>query len=448
MKITRFNHTYLITDEPNLLKPLLSYNKQRWFKQGYRKIKTEYPHYLIYKDGTFLSGFENKVIQFCKNQNIPCEIEEPIKINIKIKKPSFPKEIKPLQEQLDSINIAISKRRGVIKAPTGYGKTVIACGIISCFPKSKILFLCHTKSLIKQTEKEMRQFGFEDISFVTEGYIDLTGRIIISTIQTFVKMDPFNYCDLFDVVIVDEAHHISDLEGSYGQVLQSLLSPMKFGLTATLPSTIASQLALEGLIGNVIGEITLSHGINTEFLAQPKIKLIAVPKNEEIQNYHRYSDIYDCGIVNYRLRNRLIIKTIISLMKEDKSCIVYINKIDHGTNLMEIALLMGVKDICFIRGETTAIDREYVREELQKKIIKAVIATTVWKEGVNVKSVDAIIIAGGGKSELTLLQSLGRGLRRDINKSEVLIIDFLDSGKYLSEHCIERIKVYNEYGWI
>ena len=121
--------------------------------------------------------------------------------------------------------------------------------------------------------------------------------------------------------------------------------------------------------------------------------------------------------------------------------------INHGERLMEIAQLMGTNPI-FIRGASDSELREETRQALNKKEIKLVIATTAWKEGINIRSLDCILIAGGGKSEIALIQHIGRGLRRTKTKKTATIIDLLDQGKYLSEHCVARIKIYAEKSWL
>jgi superfamily II DNA or RNA helicase len=87
-----------------------------------------------------------------------------------------------------------------------------------------------------------------------------------------------------------------------------------------------------------------------------------------------------------------------------------------------------------------------VKEALQAKEIKCVIATTVWREGINIPSLGCIINACGGKSEIVTLQAIGRGLRTSEGKDRILVVDFLDPYKYLAQHAIMRIQTYVETG--
>ena len=83
----------------------------------------------------------------------------------------------------------------------------------------------------------------------------------------------------------------------------------------------------------------------------------------------------------------------------------------------------------------------------EKKLLM-VICSSIWDEGVDIPNLDAIIVAGGGMSEIKAIQKVGRGLRKTATKDSVQVIDFSDlSHKYLRKHSRERVKAYRERGW-
>jgi superfamily II DNA or RNA helicase len=424
----------------------LAYKKEYWKKKTYGRERIEYDAFIIDTKGIFLTGHLDKIKTYCEQNNYEVTIlNQPIKsaFNPPLELPG----ITYRNDQIKLINTALLSGRGVLKSPTGSGKTVIACGIMSSFTNSNILFLCHTVDLVKQTIDELKKFNLGPVTQVGDGKKDMSGRIVVATMQSLSNMDIDEYSNRFDVVFVDEAHHISSFTGTYAKLLSVIFSPIRFGLTATLSNKLESLLAMEGFIGPVIGEVTINDGMKEKFLAKPIIKLIKVPKNTDVTILKKYSEIYDEAIVTYRQRNRIILDEARKLNNDNKSVLIYVNKIEHGERLISIAEILGMK-VYFVRGEVSGDERESLKKKLINKEILTVVATTVWKEGVNIKSLNAIFIAGGGKSELGLIQTIGRGLRIDIDKIEMLIVDFLDSGKYLSEHCIERLGVYVENGWI
>jgi len=444
MKLTIINAVFSKITPPEIFKPLLCFQKEFWKKEMYRKVRRQYPHYMITKEGYFLTGSVPRIIDWAKSKGLSLDIEDNSYYGISPNKSFSIENIKFRPDQISLINNAVEKRRGLLIAPTGSGKTIVAAGIISNFIDEgiKVLFLCHTLSLLNQTEKEFKKMGL-NTSKTGAGEIDLSGQIVIAMMQTFGKLDPKTYRDKFDIVIVDEAHHISSETGTYHKILKNVLAPIRFGFTATPPTNPEAKLVCEGLIGPIIGETTMKEGKEKEFLSEPKVRLVSVPKKDSLQDMRLYKDIYDAGIVNNRVRNRMIANIVEEYNKEGKTCLVYVNRIEHLDMLMN----MGNDSWEKVLGETEGELRESLRNRLNSKNIKCIVTTTVWKEGVNIPSLDVIINAAGGKSEISILQTIGRGLRRTKDKNTVVIVDFLDSGRYLSEHAIERLSIYSQNGW-
>jgi superfamily II DNA or RNA helicase len=103
----------------------------------------------------------------------------------------------------------------------------------------------------------------------------------------------------------------------------------------------------------------------------------------------------------------------------------------------------------YIHGGSENETREEVIKNLKSGEIDIVIATTILNEGVNIPSLGAVINAAGGKSEIAVLQKIGRGLRVTDNKKEIHLVDFFDpSHRFLIEHFGERLTLYFDKGWI
>jgi len=231
------------------IRPHFSYKKEFWKPGKYSKTPTSYDSFLIKKNGSFLSGFLPKFEKWCTGQGKEFSSYD-IRDHLPPYFPILPGPSLPgitfREDQLRLIESARKHLRGVLKSPTGSGKTVIASGIISMFPKAKVLFLCHTISLIKQTITEFSRFGLGPISQVGSGSKDISGRIVVATMQSFSKIPIEETCDKFDIVIVDESHHVNSFSSTYAKILTSLLVPIRFGFTATLPTTTASPVTRAG----------------------------------------------------------------------------------------------------------------------------------------------------------------------------------------------------------
>jgi superfamily II DNA or RNA helicase len=431
----------VITD----IKPMLVYKGTYRKKSQYGTQIVNYDAHLIDKKGIFLTGLLPKILKRFPNMEIEGTLER-----LEPTAPAKLPGITPRDDQSKLIQQAVDWQRGILLSPTGSGKTIVAMLLLSRFPKAKVLFLCHSLSIINQTFGEMNKFGFDNLQILGGGKkkFNKNVKITLATIQTFVKLDPNRYIDFFDITIIDEAHHCNSNKNQYSKVMEKNLSPMRIGLTATLPNNPEGKLCLEGYLGPVIGEVTIQEGVKKKILAKPKIKLVPVPFTSSVGDIYKYQDIYRAGIVENRTRNRIILEEANKQIKKGKTALIMVKEIAHGDNLVEMADDLFNMDVVFVQGKTEGENRGLIQRTLDKKIIKCVVCTAVWREGINIKSLDTIILALGGKSAIQTAQALGRGLRIDKGKESVLLIDFLDPYKYLAQHIVARISLYVKNDWM
>jgi superfamily II DNA or RNA helicase len=422
-----------------------------------RMVRHEYPKQsFTLKDKHhwyFFRGHLDRVVNHLKLRKINFGIEymghmhlppEPYKLN----------GIKFRPDQLDLMNGAISydkEQNGVIVAPTGTGKTILQLGLRSAFPKQRALILTHTIDIVQQTVDECRKFGFDNVQQIGGGkqYDGTFGDTVVSTIQSFCKIEKDDWMDEFPIVIVDEAHHVTKFDGTYAKVLRHILAPVRIGFTATLPTQEEAEMALEGLIGPVIGEQTINEATELGILAEPKVRLLKSPFNRTTKEIRRYPEVYEHGIINNYERNRLIVETILKHKERGEISLIFVNRIEHGKYIAKLFKMIGGIYVPLVQGDMKPTERKNVKQTLLEGKRKVVIATTAWKEGINIPSLNVIFNAGGGKDELPVLQTIGRGLRRTDEKDRVTIYDFFDpSHHYLISHFGQRITLYMEHNWI
>ena len=74
--------------------------------------------------------------------------------------------------------------------------------------------------------------------------------------------------------------------------------------------------------------------------------------------------------------------------------------------------------------------------------LDVLIASKIFDQGVDIPELDALILAGSGKSSGRALQRIGRVIRKNDGKSIAIVVDFYDNAKYLRDHSEIRRKVY------
>lgn len=409
-------------------------------------IEEEIP--LITEDGFFLIGLYPRLIETLKRKQIPHKTTSLINKHAAINPKDL--QLKGMKLYDDQINLLIGaseQQRGVLQAPTGTGKTVLAYALIKMFMSGKSLIICPSKSIMKQTEIEFREkFGFKT-SIVGDGSKDLSGEVVVSVINSLNKISPKELADIFKIVIVDEAHHVASFSGMFYNVMTTIKAPIRIGLTATaLDNNTEKGIACEALLGPLIGKFTVPEATEANRIVKPELVLLSVPQSANIRDLNKYQEIYNMGIVYNRMRNNIAAKFIQENTEKGSSAIVFTRILDHADILYEMISARGVP-CSLVTGAVSATIREKLRAQLNDKQISCIVATAAWKEGVNIPSLDIVMNAAGYLSNNAVTQMAGRGTRIFEGKSPKMV-DFLDIGKYLSVHTVHRLQTYSQLGWL
>jgi len=235
------------------------------------------------------------------------------------------------------------------------------------------------------------------------------------------------------VVWVDEVHHASS--NTHKFILQGKIYSAEyiFGCSGTPFREDNTNLLIEGLIGPIIYEINYSKLIDGGYLVKPTVHLIQLPKSVEIDKSSPYATVYKQAITENDFRNNVIARIVRSLNARDKTCMVLVNKITHGKELVK---LLPSAEFSYSQSK----DREQSWIRLRKRILKCLI-TTLGDEGIDCPSLDATIIAAGGNSAIKVFQRL-RCITPSPGKKSAIVVDFIDPYKYLQRHSKKREELY------
>jgi superfamily II DNA or RNA helicase len=124
----------------------------------------------------------------------------------------------------------------------------------------------------------------------------------------------------------------------------------------------------------------------------------------------------------------------------------------HG-KILEPMLRKDDRQLHFIYGSTKGEERERIRHMIENDPIKQhdILASYgVFSTGVNLKKLDNVIFASGSKSEVKVLQSIGRALRKGNDADKATLYDITDDLTYGSfenytlQHFRKRIEIYGQ----
>lgn len=368
--------------------------------------------------------------------------------------------------QTSAINIAFKQTRGVIKAPTGAGKTVIGTALIA---KAHVptLIIVNKQVLMEQWQRAI--LDFIDIPFMKgqsrEGYVGtVQGRNVnpsvftiamAQTLQGWLRKDPNQFKSFMKIhptgwqmLIEDEVHGVG-AEGRYELNLH-IPSFYRYGFSATPFDRADANLRVEAAIGPTVYEIESSDLIEQGHIVRPKIKFHPVD-SMYFGPWNKYMDIYRDGIVHNTKRNKKIIDIAINAALKGKKVLVFVNFIRHGEILQG---LLNERTVMHVDGrpgaEGTFIHAGSEHREMALKEFKSANGTIdiliaidkLIGEGFDYRGIDVIIIADGGKSSIETIQKVGRGTRTFTGKTHVEIHDFVDRALYLYDHARARIATW------
>ena len=368
------------------------------------------------------------------------------------------KNVKARDYQIDALAHAIRNNRTLLISPTASGKSLIIYCLVRFYlnileetSQDKILILVPTTSLVEQLATDFVDYGWQEsnIQKIYSGHDrNITHPVVISTWQSVYKF-PTNYFNPFGAVIGDECHLFK--AKSLSSIMHKLhQTKYRFGLTGTLDGTQTHRLVLEGLFGSVKKVVSTKELMEKKTLASLNIQALTLSYSDEERklvkkmSYHEEMDF----LTSHNKRNKFICDLALRLKNNTLLLFQFVEK--HGEQLYNQIKDSTDRPVHYIYGGTDTEIREETRrltEESENCIIVASYGT--FSTGINIKNLHNIIFASPSKSRIRTLQSIGRVLRKNEQKTFATLYDIADdlsSGKrnnYTLNHFLERINIYN-----
>jgi len=354
--------------------------------------------------------------------------------------------------QLEAIKKAVQEKRGIIHSATNSGKTEIAAGIIKVLKSAKALYFVHRKDLLLQTHERLCiRLPGEKIAKLWSPEIpkmDRDARVFVATIQTaYAKKRTPEIEEILknvDVLFLDECHVLHSDE--WVKVSQECEASYRYGMSGTpFTDDEVKDARLVANTGRVIYSIKNEQLIATGISAKPIVTFHLIRHDGATGDY--YSD-YEYFVIKGAARNRKICELAIDALNRGKQVVIMVVRIDHGEFLRTMFKNEYNLDVPFIHGAMNAYERKKFLDSFKSGKTKVLIASTIADEGIDVSAIKCMILAGGGKSKVKLLQRIGRGLRKKEDVNVVEIHDFIDDdGMYLYKHSRKRLKVVKSEGF-
>ena len=390
-------------------------------------------------------GCLDDVLVILEQQLILVEFNDKRKIGQRINKIQFKGELR--KDQKKAVNALGKFDTGILHAPTAFGKTVVAIGLI-CRRKVNTLILVHSRQLLDQWKERLNMFVENvDVGIIGGGKRKPTGQIDVATYQSMINRKD-NSVDqhLFDYgqIIVDECHHIS--APNYERLLNEVHAKYVLGITATPQRQDGHQPIIFMHAGPIRHTVKLD--AREQFEQQVVVsELNTILPTEWVNTETRphISEVYR-WLMEYPDRNKQIIDDIVNEVSQKRNPIVLTERREHTVILAE---LLTERKISFqvLRGAMKVKERANAMKSLNDT--QVVIATGKYiGEGFDLAKLDTLILALPIAWKVSLAQYVGCIHRQFSGKERVTVYDYVDQTLPMLRRMFQkRVKGYEAMGY-
>lgn len=355
-----------------------------------------------------------------------------------------PQKIEPNAMQQDALLAldfarAEGAERAIIISATGTGKTMLSALDVRAFDPERMLFLVHREQILDRTIEEYRRAlggPASDFGKLTGGAKQADRRYVFATVQTLSQSKVLEQipADAFDYVIIDEAHRAA--ADTYQRVISHLSPKFLLGMTATPERT--DGFNVFELFNYVVPyEIRLNHALEAEMLAPFHYYGIADATFDD-----GTTTSFDTGLARLITAERVehLVHALDTYGQAGVApCgLIFCGRLDEAREL-SVALndqeLRGKRlRTVALTGEDSVAVREQRVAELEAGELDYILTVDVFNEGVDIPSINQVVMLRQTQSSVVFVQQLGRGLRRSEGKDYLVVIDII--GNYANNYLI------------
>lgn len=338
-------------------------------------------------------------------------------------------------DKLEAERILHNRRRNLVVAATGTGKTVIAAFDFKRISKKqntcRLLFVVHREEILRQARAVFRNilrdqnFGELWVGKDTPAHLE---HLFVS-VQTFRSQKLWKQVptDFYDYIVIDETHHAP--AGSYQELISYFDPKILLGLTAT-PERADGEDILPYFDNRICAEIRLPDAINRKLLSPFQYFCItdSVDYSQLSWQRGRYvqEELERVLITGDHFRARLIVQKaqeILLDVNHARGLCFCVNK-RHAVYMASQFQQHGIGAMA-LTADTPGDERKTAITKLKNREVNFLCVVDLFNEGVDIPEIDTIMFLRPTESLTVFLQQLGRGLRLCEDKDHLTVLDFI-----------------------
>ena len=324
-------------------------------------------------------------------------------------------------------------KRALVVSATGTGKTYLGAFAVREYHPKKFLYLVHREQIAKKSLESFYKIiggSREDYGLLTGNKHDFNKKYLFGTIQTLSqdkvlgKLDPKE----FDYILIDEAHRVA--APTYQKILEHFTPKFLLGMTAT-PERMDKQNIYEVFDYHLAYEIRLKDALNEQMLTP--FHYVGVEDytvgDEVITETSKLKDLVAEKRVDYVLKQL----DYYGYCGKKAKGLVFCSRQEEARKLAELFTQAG-HPAQALTNEDSQKKRVEVTKKLENGELEYIFTVDLFNEGIDIPSLNQIVMLRNTQSSIIFIQQLGRGLRKFPGKDYVTVIDFL--GNYKNNYLI------------
>lgn len=348
-------------------------------------------------------------------------------------------------EQQQAVQAILQSDIGVLQAPTGFGKTLVAMTVMVA-RNTNTLILVHNKALLKQWQQRLtsylaplnnnqKQGFFANVEVATyQGLIDKTSHT--------VKSLAFDYGQ----VIIDECHHLP--APNYMQILNEIAPKYVLGLTATPERQDGHHPIIFMQAGQVVFHAkttlateTFSEKIAICWVLDTPFSEDLLQSEQSVQVSHLLSYLAECEV-----RNQKIVKDVVHAIQQQRNPLILTERKNHAQYFLQALNQLGYQCVLLTGGMKI---KDLQQQTQQLETADVVIATGKYiGEGFDMPRLDTLFLALPISWKGIATQYIGRIERAYFDKTKVQVFDYIDDNHPVFKKMFQRrSKAYRSLGY-
>ena len=336
------------------------------------------------------------------------------------------------------------ERRALLVSATGSGKTYLSAFDIARVRPAKVLFIAHRQRILKASAKSYARVlgGAYDYAIYAGSSRPVRSTCLFAMVGTLARhLDEFRP-DEFDYIVIDEAHRTG--AAGYRAIIDYFKPKFLLGMTATPSRT--DGYDVYALFNHVIAfRITLQDALDCDMLSPFHYFGVAdlAIDEESVDDFTLFNRLTSEARVDHVIRK---IEEY-SVEKSNRRGLVFCSRKDEARRLAQAFCERGYAAQS-VDGDTPEVVRDATIEQLERGELEYIFTVDIMNEGVDIPSLNQIIMLRKTESAIVFVQQLGRGLRKFPGKAYTLVLDFIGNYQqnYLVPIALSGDRTYNKDG--